>query len=152
MNKIAEFIAYGACFMCSAFVGNGYSPVFSVMAESRRRNTDIVGTLSFFGVKFINDLVTGVLLFTAPHYVVWMIAYACSKWGSVVSSISFYLISNSVCFFQMAGSFYPFTAGGYFECMAAGLPFLAHSIVGCLTMDLLFRFIEQTETRPFALA
>lgn len=146
MNKIREFIAYCSCFLCSAFIGNGYSPVFSVMAETRRRKSDLTGTLSFFSAKLGNDIATGVLVFTLPHYIVYLIAYLASKWGSVAASLTFYLVSNSVCFFQMLGTFYPPTVEGYLSCMVAGLPFLVRNLIGCLSMDIVFGLMRHLET------
>lgn len=140
-----SFLAYGLCFLCSAFVGGGYSPVFSVMAESRRRKSDLNGMASFFGAKAAYDLCSGVLPFTAPHYLAYALAYLASRWGSVAASFCFYLVSNSICFFQMLGSFYPPTFAGYASCMWAGVPFLLRSIVGCLAMDLAFFLLARIE-------
>ena len=148
MKRMREFIAYGLCFLCSAYIGGGYSPVFSVMAETRRRKSDLTGTLSFFAAKFGNDLATGVLVFTLPHYFVYAIAYVASKWGSVAASVVFYLVSNSVCFFQMMGSFYPPTVEGYWLCMLAGVPFLFRNLAGCLMMDAMFAALRRAEEAP----
>ena len=145
MSKVREFIAYGSCFFCSAFIGNGYSPVFSVMAETRRRKSDLTGTMSFFSAKLGNDIATGVLVFTFPHYIVYLVAYLASKWGSVAASLTFYFVSNSVCFFQMLGTFYPATIEGYWACMVAGLPFLLRNLIGCLSMDIVFALMRNVE-------
>lgn len=140
-----DFLAYGLCFICSASVGGGYSPVFSVMAESRRRGGDLAGTVSFFGVKAAYDLCTGVLPFTAPHYIAYALAYLASKRGSVAASFCFFAVSNSICFFQMAGTFYPPTFAGYADCILAGVPFLLRNIIGCLTADIGFFLLGKTQ-------
>ena len=145
---IAYFISTILLFGCSVFIGNGFSPVFSVMKETGRSRLPWHGLGLFFLVKVIFDAATGVLAFTWLQYPIWGLCYWLAKKSAVASATLFYLLSNSVCFFQMNGMFGELTAiytpdlTGYIACMTAGLPYYGRSLIATVVACLVFRALR----------
>lgn len=139
---IPYLVSTSLLFGCSAFIGNGFSPVFSVMKETGRSRLPWHGLALFFLVKLVFDAATGVLGWTWVQYPAWALCYWLAKHSAVASSTLFYLLSNTICFFQMNGTspgapaLYSPDFAGYLACLTAGLPFygrsLAATIVACL--------------------
>lgn len=144
----AYYISTVLLFGCSAFIGNGFSPVFSVMKETCRGRLPWRGLGMFFLVKASFDAATGSLAFTWPQYPVWGLCYWLSRRSAVASATLFYLLSNSVCFLQMNGTsagapaLYAPDAAGYLACMAAGLPYYARSLAATVAACVAFRALR----------
>lgn len=125
-------------------VGNGFSPVFAVMGETRRSRMPWAGLAAFFATKLAVDAATGVLPFTWVHYPVWAVTYWSARKGGLVAATVFYVLSNSLCFWQMLGTIYPPTWAGYWSCMAAGLPYCLRSLIATLLFSALFAWLRHT--------
>lgn len=125
---------------CSVLIGNGFSPVFAVMKETRRSRIPLFCISFFFALKIAYDSTCGVLAFTLVQYPVWVLCYLAAKRSAILSATLFFLLSNTICFFQMNGSIpefttYPATFAGYLECMAAGVPYYLRSIAATIVWD-----------------
>lgn len=120
----------------SLMVGNGFSPVFAVMHRTAKSGKCLMALGAFFFAKIVFDLLSGAILFTLPQYPVWYICFKVSRKSAFLSATLFYLLSNTVCFFQMGGegsvAIYPWSAQGYLACMAAGLPYYARSLLATI--------------------
>lgn len=145
---IAYILSTIFLFGCSVFIGNGFSPVFSVMKETGRSRLPWHGLVVFFIVKLLFDAATGVLAYTWLQYPVWGLCYWLAKQSAVASATLFYLLSNTVCFFQMNGSIpglpaiYTPDIAGYVACMAAGLPYYGRSLLATVVACLAFRALR----------
>ncbi len=139
---IAFWISSLSLFACSMLVGNGFSPVFAVMGETRRSRMPWAGLAAFFATKLAVDAGTGVLGFTWVQYPVWAVTYFAAHKGGLVAATVFYVLSNSLCFWQMIGSPYPPTWAGYWSCMAAGLPYYLRSLLATLLFSALFAWLR----------
>ena len=145
---IAYFSSTLLLFGCSVFIGNGFSPVFSVMKETRRSNLPWHSLGLFFLVKILFDAATGALGFTWLQYPIWAICYLLAKKSAIASATLFYLLSNSICFFQMNGTgaglpaLYTPDLAGYIACMAAGLPYYGRSLLATIAASLAFRALQ----------
>ena len=126
---------------CSVLIGNGFSPVFAVMKETRRSRIPFLCISLFFAFKLAFDAATGVLAFTLVQYPAWALCYFAARRSALLSATLFFLLSNSLCFFQMNGSIpgwttYPPTFAGYIECMVAGVPYYLRSLVATVISDM----------------
>ena len=135
----AIFSAIALC-ACSVFIGNGFSPVFAVMKETRRSRIPLFCIGLFFALKLAYDAATGVLAFTLVQYPIWALCYYVAKRSALLSATLFFFLSNTICFFQMNGTIpgwatYPPSFAGYIECMAAGLPYYLRSLVATVVSD-----------------
>lgn len=141
---IGFWISSLSLFACSFLVGNGFSPVFAVMGETRRSRMPWAGLAAFFATKLAWDAGTGVLGFTWVQYPVWAVTYFAARKGGIVAATVFYVLSNSLCFWQMIGSPYPPTLAGYWECMAAGLPYYLRSLLATLLFGALLWWLRES--------
>lgn len=137
---LAAILSAVALCACSVLIGNGFSPVFAVMKETRRSRIPLFCIGLFFALKLSYDAATGVLAFTLAQYPAWGLCYLVAKRSALLSATLFFLLSNTLCFFQMNGSIpefttYPATFAGYLECMAAGVPYYLRSIVATVAWD-----------------
>ncbi len=139
---IAAILSAFALFACSVLVGNGFSPVFAVMKQTRRSRIPFLCLAIFFAVKLAFDAGTGVLGFTLVQYPVWLLCYFAARRSAILSATVFFLLSNTLCFFQMNGSIpelatYAPTFAGYLACLAAGLPYYLRSLAATVLADAL---------------
>ncbi len=153
---LAAIISAVALCACSVFIGNGFSPVFAVMKETRRSRIPLFCIGAFFALKLGFDAATGVLAFTLVQYPVWALCYLVAKRSALLSATLFFLLSNTLCFFQMNGSIpgwatYPPTFAGYIECMAAGLPYYLRSIVATVISDAAIVWLLRHSPEPLRL-
>ena len=141
---------------CSVFIGNGFSPVFAVMKETRRSRMPLFCIGMFFALKLAFDASTGVLAFTLVQYPLWALCYLVAKRSALLSATLFFLLSNTICFFQMNGLIpgwetYPPSFAGYLECMAAGLPYYLRSIVATVVSDVAIVWLLRHAPEPLRL-
>lgn len=140
---IGFWISSLSLFACSMLVGNGFSPVFAVMGETRRSRMPWAGLAAFFAAKLAVDAGTGVLGFTWVQYPAWAVTYFAARKGGIVAATVFYVLSNSLCFWQMSPEFYPATWAGYGQCMAAGIPYYLRSLLATLLFGLLLWWLRE---------
>ena len=142
-----------ALFACSLFIGNGFSPVFAVMKLTRRSRIPLLCLGLFFACKLAFDAATGVLGFTLVQYPVWGLCYLVARRSALLSATVFFLLSNTLCFFQMSGALpglavYPPTFAGYLECLAAGLPYYLRSLVATFAADAALSWLLRRAPAP----
>ncbi len=153
---LAAILSAIALCACSVFVGNGFSPVFAVMKETRRSRIPLFCIGLFFALKLVYDTATGVLAFTLVQYPVWALCYYWAKHSALLSATLFFILSNTICFFQMNGTIpgwvtYPPSFAGYIECMAAGLPYYLRSIVATVVSDAAIVWLLRHAPEPLRL-
>ena len=149
--------------LTSFFLGNGSTPLFSYFARTRGENTKPMcfGYGAFFVIHIIYDIATHVFAFTWTNYIIFAVcivfSYFCHKmpkWSLALSNnILYYILSNTVCFIQMSGlipefTTYPCTIGGYFTCMAAGLPFAWKGILVTVAIEVAILAINYKKEEP----
>ncbi len=139
---IPALLSVIALFACSVFVGNGFSPVFAVMKQTRRSRIPYICLAIFFAVKLAFDAGTGVLGFTLVQYPIWLLCYLVSRQSAVLSATVFFFLSNTLCFFQMNGSIpelatYEPSLAGYGACLLSGLPYYLRSLVATVLADVI---------------
>ncbi len=150
---LAAILSAIALCACSVFIGNGFSPVFAVMKETRRSRIPLFCIGMFFALKLAYDAATGVMAFTLVQYPIWVLCYYVAKRSALFSATLFFLLSNTICFFQMNGTVpgwetYPPTFAGYMECMAAGLPYYLRSIVATVVSDVAIIWLLRHAPEP----
>ena len=140
-------------FACSVFIGNGFSPVFGVMKQTSRSRMPALALGLFFASKLCYDLASGVLPWTIAQYPVWLLCYFVARKSSLLSATVFFLLSNTVCFFQMNGTIpawkmYSADWAGYCACMAAGLPYYLRSLAATAVFEILWALGTRFSIRP----
>lgn len=140
-NNIKTLSISALLYLPSAFIGNGFSPVFSVMKETRHSYLPHASLAIFFLLKLLLDITTGVLTQTLLLYPIWYICYLTSHKSAILSATTFYLLSNTLFFFT--STIYPPTLSGYTTCMLAGLPFYLRSLLATSIFSLIFLFLKK---------
>lgn len=152
----AAILSAIALCICSVLIGNGFSPVFAVMKETRRSRIPLFCIVFFFAIKLAYDSACGVLAFTLVQYPAWALCYLVAKRSAILSATLFFILSNTICFFQMNGSIpefttYPATFAGYLECMAAGVPYYLRSLAATIVWDAAILWLIRHSPAPLRL-